>query len=119
VRPNGRVGQFRLIAAPDQHAPGLVTFAVSVEWEREAAVQELDCNCQLFLVPVADQRLVDQLTPDPPPLEITGNPLVAPTIEQPPVLRKPPRIASVVDKTFSNDSRNDIVDDRRRNLSPP
>src|SRR3954469_17603852 len=65
---------------------------------------------------VAGQRLVDQLALDPTPNEVASDPLVAPAVEQPPILGKAPRIAGVIEKPLTAQGKDHIVDDVRLEL---
>jgi hypothetical protein len=111
VAPDGLIRQFGLVPAPDEHPPGLVALAVAVEREWEAAVQQLDGRDQLILATVAGQRLFDELARDPTPLEIPGNPLVPPAIEQAPILSEPARIAGIVKEPLVTQGPDYIGDD--------
>ena len=111
MAPDGGISDLRLISAADQHPPCLVTLAITVEGHREATVQQLDGNRQLVLRPVAGERLVDQLALDPPARQVLSDPLVAPLVQQAPVLGEPLRVARVVDETLFAYGRHDVVDD--------
>jgi hypothetical protein len=118
VAAKGGIGQFRLISAPDEHPPCLVALAIPVERHREAAVEQLDGDHELIVTVMPRQRLLDELTVHPAPLEVAGDPLVAPAVEQTPILGKALRITRVVDQPLSRDRGNHIVDHIRLNLPP-
>jgi hypothetical protein len=118
VPPDRGIGQFGLISAAHEHAPGLVALTVVVEREWEAAIQQLDRHRQFILALAAGKRLLDQLPCDPTPLEIPRNPLAPPTVQQPPILSKPPRVASIVNKPLLTERPNDIVNDSRFIAAP-
>src|SRR4051794_40132699 len=59
---------------------------------------------------MARQRLVDQVALHPTPLEVAGDALVAPAVEQPPILGEPLRITGVIDQALLAERPNHVGD---------
>src|SRR5258708_3474688 len=105
------IREFRLVAPAHAHRPCLVALAVAVEGEREAAVEQLNRQRHLVLVPVPGERFVDQLPLDPAPLEVARDALAAPAVEEPSVLGAPPGVAGVVNKALGGARRDRVVNE--------
>jgi hypothetical protein len=97
VGTHGFVGEFRLVAAPNQQAPGAIPFAVTHEgWWK--SLREQRCGGgQLAVASTVREGRLDQLARDAAALEVAGDALPAPALERELVLGEAPRVAGVVD----------------------
>src|SRR5918994_4759539 len=96
IRPDRVVGDFRRVAAADQHLPGTVALTIALRGVRVALLQQQDRRAQLGIAAAGGDHLLDQMRRDPTPLEVARDPLAPPLVELALVLGELAGIAGVV-----------------------
>lgn len=112
MAPNRVVRQLELVALADEDAEGALAVTRSGRRLREAAAQEGEGSLELLAVVALADGCGDQLGLDPERAQTALEPLGAPAVQLPPILREAPGEAGVVEVALLTELPDYRLDDR-------